>query len=305
MSFAMQEQLLFDLLFDRDLRERFGKSPMMALAGYDLDESERQDFAVIRHDALELDATMRVGLVLSQFCRAFPLTFSIVSSLDGGLGLLRSLIDTRTMRMPPLERMTTFGIRLKEKLSGMDAGSVREKALAISILEAELGMAWTGAALKSEVLKGNAVLPGQVALAPDWLTRSVGLAPFVSAAIIPDSYQHLKTALCPHMGAELWRHLNRTPLTQAQRQQVLQLNNPRILVARAEVCHVSRCEPTVEHRTVELSEGFAPLLQHVDGAGSVSDILMQLGVAGAPESLMAGVQAGFRQLLDNGMLTQG
>lgn len=305
MSFAVQEQLLFDLLFDRDLRERFGREPMAALTAYDLDESERQDFSVIRHDALELDATMRVGLILSQFCRAFPLTFSIVSSLSDGLGLLRSLIDTQTMRTPPLERVTTFGIRLKEKLSGMDVGSAREKALAISILEAELGMAWTGAALKAEVLKGNAVLPGQVVLEPDWLTRPVGLAPFVSAAIIPDTYQQLKKSLCPHMGAGLWRHINRTPLTQAQRQQVLQLSNPRILVARAEVSHVSRCEPTVEHRTVELSEGFAPLLQHVDGAGSVSDILTQLGAAGAPESLLDGVQAGFRQLLDNGMLTQG
>lgn len=305
MSFAVQEQLLFDLLFDRDLRERFGKSPTTVLSGYDLDESERQDFSVIRHDALELDASMRAGLILSQFCRAFPLTFSIVSSLDDGLELLRRLIDAQTMRTPPLERVTTFGIRLKEKLSGMDVGSAREKALAISILEAELGMAWTGAALKSEVLKGNVVAPGQVALAPDWLTRPVGLASFVSAAIIPDSYQQLKTALCPHMGAGLWRHLNRTPLTQAQRQQVLQLGNPRILVARAEVSHVSRCEPTVEHRTVELPEGFAPLLQHVDGVGSVSDILTQLGAAGAPEALLDGVQAGFRQLLDNGMLTQG
>lgn len=305
MSFAVQEQLLFDLLFDRDLRERFGKSPMAALAGYDLDESERQDFAVIRHDALELDASMRAGLVLSQFCRAFPLSFSIVSSLANGLELLRRLIDTQTMRTPPLERVTGFGIRLKEGLSGQDFGSSREKALAISVLEAELGMVWTGAALKADVMQGKPVSVSPVAIGPDWLMRPAGLAPFVSAAIIPDAYQHLKTALCPHMGAELWRHLNRTPLTQAQRQQILQLSNPRILVARAEVCHVSRCEPTVEHRTVELSEGFAPLLQHVNGVTSVSAILMQLRRAGAPEPLLDGVQTGFRQLLENGMLTLG
>jgi len=305
MSFAVQEQLLFDLLFDRDLRERFGRDPIAALASYDLDESERRDFAVIRPDALELDATMRAGLILSQFCRTFPLSFSMVSSLSNGIDLLRQLIDTQTMRTPPLERLTTFGVRLKDILSGQDVGSNREKALSISIMEAELGMAWTSAALRREVLNGNPVPESPAAIITDWLQRPVRLASFVSAAIIPGSYQQLKNALCPSMGAELWRHLNRQPLTVEQRRQVLQVNDPRILVARAVVSHASRCEPTVEHCTVELSEGFAPLLQHVDGKGSVNAILVQLRQAGAPEPLLNSVQAGFRQLLENGMLELG
>lgn len=305
MSFAVQEQLLFDLLFDRDLRERFGREPVATLAAYELDENERRDFLVIRHDALELDATMRAGLILSQFCRAFPLSFSIVSSLSGGIDLLKQLVDTQTMRTPPLERVTTFGIRLKEKLAAQEFGSRREQALAISVLEAELGMAWTGAALKAEVLKGSMVANSTVVMVPDWLTRPVALSSFVSAAIIPGTYQQLKKTLCPHMGAELWRYLNRTPLLVEQRRQVLLQDTPRILVARAEIVHASRCEPVVEHRTVELSEGFAPLLQHVDGTSTVKGLLAQLRQAGAPESLLEGVQSGFRQLLENGMLTLG
>lgn len=305
MSFAVQEQVLFDLLFDRDLRARFVRDSVTALAAYDLDETEQRDFAVIRTDALELDASMRAGLILSQFCRSFPLSFSIVSSLNNGLDLLRPLIDTQTMRAPPLARVTTFGVRLKEVLSGQDFGSNREKALVISILEAELGMAWTGATLKQEVLDSKPVPQGPVTVVPDWLQRPVRLAPFVSAAIIPRSYPGLKEALCPRMGAELWRHLSRCPLTAGQRRQVLQVNDPRMLVARAVLSHASRCEPTVEYLTVELSEGFAPLLQHVDGASSVSGILMQLRQAGASQPLLASVQTGFLQLLKNGMLVLG
>lgn len=305
MSFAVQEQVLFDLLFDRDLREHFVRESVAALAAYDLDENERRDFAVIRPDALALDASMRAGLILSQFCRTFPLSFSIVSSLSNGFDLLRQLIDTQTMRTPPLERTTTFGVRLKDILAGQDFGVDREKARVISILEAELGMAWTSAALKREVLSGRPVPGHPAAIVPDWLQRPAKLAPFVSAAIIPRSYQQLKLALCPSMGAELWRHLNRSPLTVAQRRQVLNGHDPRILVARAVASHASRCEPTVEHCTVELSEGFAPLLPHVDGKGSVSGILLQLRQAGAPEPLLGSVQAGFQQLLESGMLELG
>jgi hypothetical protein len=81
------------------------------------------------------------------------------------------------------------------------------------------------------------------------------------------------------------------------------MNDPRVLVARAVVTQDSRCEPMADHRTVELSEGFASLLGHVDGTLSVAAMLQQLRQAGADEGLLGSVQEGFRQLGQQGMLS--
>ncbi|HEX4938118.1 MAG TPA: hypothetical protein VFX11_05555 [Candidatus Kapabacteria bacterium] len=302
MSLVAQEQVLFELLFDRTLRERFVQDGIAALSGRGLSDDERRDFAAVRPEALTLDATMRAGFILSQFCRSYPLSFSLVSSLPQGIELLRQLVDVETMRATPLQRLVTFGSRLKEQVQQQSFASAREQALVISILDAEIGMAWTSAALKQEMLSGNPV-PDEVDVPADWLRRSVTIAPFVSAAVIPSSHAGLKTALCAVTGASLWRQLSRQPLSAAERQHVLQKHDPRILVARAVVAQPSRCEPVTEHRTVELSEGFASLLGHVNGSVSIADILQQLGQAGAGEALLGSVQQGFWQLAQQGMLT--
>lgn len=302
MSLAVQEQVLFELLFDRALRERFVQEGVPALSGHDLDDNERRDFAAIRPEALTLDAAMRAGFILSQFCRSYPLSFSLVSSLPQGIDLLRQLVDVQTMRSAPLERLVTFGTRLKEQVQQQAFASTRERALMISILDAEIGMVWTSAALKQEVLRGKSV-PDEVDVPVDWLQRPAGMAPFVSAAVIPSSHARLKAELCVETGASLWRQLSRQPLSVADRQRVLQKNDPRVLVARAVVAQSSRCEPVTEHRTVELSEGFASLLGHVNGSVSIADILQQLEQAGAGLVLLDSVQEGFRQLAQQGMLT--
>lgn len=301
MSLVVQEQVLFELLFDRALRERFVKEGVAALSGRELDDDDRLDFSAIRPEALTLDATMRAGFILSQFCRSYPLSFSLVSSLPQGLELLRQLIDVQTMRAAPLQRLVTFGTRLKEQVQQQPFASARERALVISVLDAEIGMAWTSAALKAELVNGKSV-PDEVDVPEDWLQRPAAIAPFVSAAVIPSSHAALKGELCVATGASLWRQLSRQPLSATERQRVLQKNDPRILVARAVVAEPSRCEPVTEHRTVELSEGFASLLGHVNGSVSIADILQQLGQAGAGEALLASVQEGFRQLAQQGML---
>ncbi|HSG88909.1 MAG TPA: hypothetical protein VLA56_06845, partial [Pseudomonadales bacterium] len=76
----------------------------------------------------------------------------------------------------------------------------------------------------------------------------------------------------------------------------------RLLVARAALERDSRCEPDVSQQTVELSEGFAPLLRHADGTRSTTWILAHLRHAGASDEILRAVQGGFRQLLDAGML---
>lgn len=301
MSLALQEQALFELLFDRALRERFVQDGVSALAGRGLGDDALRDFAAIRPEALTLDASMRAGFILSQFCRSYPLSFSLVSSLPQGVGLLRQQVDVQTMRTGPLQRLVTFGTRLKEQVQQQPFASVRERALVISILDAEIGMAWTSAALRQELLSGKS-LPQEVDVPVDWLQRPAAIAPFVSAAVLPSSHAVLKAGLCAATGASLWRQLSRQPLSVADRQRVLQQHDPRILVARAVVAQPSRCEPVTEHRTVELPEGFASLLGHVNGSASVAGILQQLGQAGAGETLLGSVQAGFRQLALQGML---
>ena len=304
MSFALQEQLLFELLFDCALRERFVQEGVSALAGRGLDDHALHDFSAIRPEALTLDASMRAGFILSQFCRSYPLSFSLVSSLPHGLEMLRALVDVQTMRVVPLERVLTFGFRLKESVSQRAFSSARERTLVVSILDAEIGMAWTAASLKKDVLAGRS--PAEPARLPDdWRQRRVTMAPFVSAAVIPAPHARLKAALCAETGAGLWRRLSRQPLSASERQRALQAADVRVLVARATVALASACEPVTEHVTVELPEGFASLLGHVDGTVAVADILRQLQQAGAGEDLLASVQEGFRQLWQQGMLVSG
>jgi hypothetical protein len=300
MSLAAQESVLFELLFDHDFREHFVRDGCAALAGRGLEEQECLDFMTIRPEALILDASMRAGFILSQFCRSYPLSFSLVSSLPQGIFQLRQMIDARIMRRAPLDRLVMFGSRLKDVVENSSLESSHERVHMSSILEAEIGMAWTSSALKKNVMQGVQIAEGTVPA--DWVQQPVGLAPFVSAAVIPSSYANLKQQLCAETGSELWRRLNRQPLTVDERLHVLQVDDPRVLVARAVVSQASRCEPVTEHRTVELSEGFASLLGHVNGTVSVAGILRQLQQAGAGEGLLVSVQEGFRQLAHQGML---
>jgi len=302
MSFEEQERALFDLLFDRTLRENFCKDSIAALSQYMLNEDERNDFVEIRPDALELDASIRTDLLLSHFCRVFPISFSIVSSFNGGLNVLRGLVDTQTMRTSPVERSTIFGGRLREYLSTFSYDASDEQVKVSAILEAELGMAWTSATLKREVLDNGMPSIKLSQLDQDWSSNTIKLAPYVCAAIIPGPYRELKNSFCSSSDCDLWRSLSKRPLSASRRRKILENNDPRLLVARAHVSHVSRCEPAVEQKTVEISEGFASLFQHVNGTSSVKQILAQLKQIGAHEQMLQGVKSAFQQLLESGML---
>jgi len=112
----------------------------------------------------------------------------------------------------------------------------------------------------------------------------------------------LKNKLCTVDDDCLWRQLNKIPLSVSVRTRILHTEDPRLLVARAHVSRISKCEPAADFKTVELSEGFAPLFQHVNGSMSVAQILAQLKQIGAQEQMLQSIQAAFQQLLDSGML---
>jgi len=302
MSFEEQERALFDLLFDRTLRSRFCKDSVAALGGYDLNDAEKKDFSVIRADAIELDAGMRVNFILSHICRSFPLTFSIVSSLPHGFETLKDLIDTETMRAPAVERSVTFGAKLHEHLTGLAFESTREQNAVMALAELESSMAWTCASLKKQVLRTGAYEKDHEPVADDWLDEYIKLADYVSVGLIPQPYTQLKSSLCPCVDTELWRHLSRHPLTAYHRRDILQRADPRLMLTQAYVGRMSRCEPVIAHRTAELAEGFAHLFQYINGAASANEILRQFKQAGAPDQMLQSVSAAFKQLLANGML---
>ena len=302
MSFAEQERALFDLLFDTPLREKFIKNPTSALTDYGLSKEELADFSVINPHGLALDAKVRVDLILGQWCRTFPLTFSLLSSLNGGLLLLRSLVDSHTMRRAPIERVVVFAQRLRQALIAKPAVALDELSLIVAILDAELGMATTSESLKKTILKGQYIEPEPILTTDAWSSQPVTLTSYISAALIPLSYAVLKKALCPCLGAELWRYLNKTPLLSADRQRLWQQADTRLLVAKAKVSTLSDSDPTIDHVTIELAEGFASLFEYVNGTMSVEQILQQLTQMGAPESLLQGIKSGFRQLSVAGMI---
>jgi len=302
MSFQEQERALFDLLFDSDVRENFCKDSSIALNQYELSEDELNDFSTIRPDALELDAKIRADLLLSHFCRSFPVSFCLLSSVDSGIDVLKSLVDVLTMRTASIERATLFGRRIGENLKALSFSTTDEQAKVSAVLEAELGMAWTSATLKREVLDNGQLHIKATQLDQSWSAKNIKLAPYVCAAMLPKSYEKLKQAFCPDTDCDLWRRINKQPIAASKRKKILEKDDPVLFVARAHVSHMSQCEPTIDQKTAELSEGFAPLFQHVNGTVSVDYILEQLKQIGAQDQMLQSIKTTFQQLLESEML---
>ena len=262
MSFAEQERALFDLLFDAPLREKFSKNPRVALQNYALNADELDDFDTINPHALALDARVRVDLILAQWCRSLPLTFSLMSSLVGGLDVVKSLVDSQTMNQAPNDRIVVFATRLRQALIAKPLVDLDELSLIVAVLDAELGMASTSRLLKRSIVTEQFIEQAPTHVDEHCLSQPICLAPYVSAAIIPLSYSLLKKNLCPYLGSELWRYLNKTPLLAVERQRLFKQADTRLLVSRATVSQLSACEPSVDHITAELTEVILNFCNH-------------------------------------------
>ncbi|HNJ87813.1 MAG TPA: hypothetical protein PKU92_14585, partial [Agitococcus sp.] len=269
-------------------------------SNYQLSTQEQADFIGINPHALALDVRVRVDLILSQWCRSLPLTFSLVSSLSNGLALLKELVDSQTMLQAPNDRIVYFVTRLRQQLIAQPQIDLQELSLLVAVLDAELGMASTSRLLKQAVINEQEIATTQSE--PFNSQAKITIADYVSASLLPLPYQQLKQALCPCSGAELWRSLNKQPLSAKQRQQLWTQGEAHLFVAKAKVAMVSLCEPHIEHDTAELAEGFANLLSHVDGSMSVDDILQQLQQIGATPLLLTNIQQGFKLLWERGMI---
>lgn len=303
MSFAEQERALFDLLFDRDIRENFCRSSVAALAPYDLSDQELADFKEIRTDAMELDASMRAYLILTQICRQLPMTFALAASLDGGVDVLKRLVNVKTMTCDPLERVAVFGCQLQEYLGGLRFDVEKEQAIITAILEAELALVWTATMLRRQALAGHHFAGNTGVMLPaDWTDQPIKLAAYVSVSLLPLPYAELKSGLCPCEDEALWARLTKAQMTAGARRGLFAGEQPKLFIARAYISRFSRFDPVVDYQTVELSEGFATLFQYINDGASAGRILAGLAAAGMAGHQLAGVRSGFEQLLAHGML---
>lgn len=310
MSFQEQERLLFDLLFDDELRQLFTDNSEQALSHYHLTDQEKNDFSHVRVDALEMDVAMRKRLILANMSNMLPLSFSLVSSLKAGLTLLSDLINTALMKTAPHQRVSAYAKSLQEHVALLAVSeffhSEQEKQALLAILSAELGMAASAAKVKQALLNNQYRDAAVVYYEEDddsWLEGTVQWAEFVYYQTINLPYMALKKKLCPVTGTALWQHLNANPLPAFLREETLEQQDPRVVVSKACITYKSELDPVVDHATVELSIGFAPMFNYIDGSLSIAALLRHLSEAGAPESLILSVRSGFYQLLQCGMLT--
>ena len=318
MSFAEQERALFDLVFDQTLRDQFCADATASLTDYQLTDAELSDFGEIMPTGLQLDAALRVEQILGQFCHQLPVSFALVSALNGGIELLKKLVNTTTMLTPPVERATRYGQQLQQRLhepdDGIYFGSPHQQAIICAIVDAEVALVWTAVSLKhqhfdEENHQTNSVITETLTdretlaeLPENWQKLPIEIGSNIVATLLPLSYATLKSALASREATLHWRHLARQPLTDTQLDEILSIEAPTLFIARAYVSSLSRCEVRVDHLTVELNDGFAPLLQQVNGKNSVDQISKKLIDVGASDSIVAGVNSGFKQLLESAII---
>lgn len=297
MSFQEQERALFDLLFEAGLRQRFTDDKTSVLMAYELENHERQELLTLCPKRLHADATMRRNLLLSQFGKSYPLSYALLSALEEGLQSCERWINADAMRQAPLQRAVSFGQAMRLWLQNYAWPDNETQQTALRIQEAELSLCWTLAQRHEASLGTQAPIHQDAVLPNNWLLQPIRIAPYVNAALLPGSYQSLLEAFCPAPHGQLLRHLKDQPWTLQQLSNHWQNTPLELLVARAVINHASAIDPGMHHLSLQLSEGFAPLFQHINGHNSTQAILDGLAQSGAPESLLASIQRGFAELL--------
>jgi hypothetical protein len=308
MSLEDAERLLFDVLFDEKKRSAFLDDRQSAFAGYELSEEEREDFLSLDARGLTLDAHLRQDLMLARLCRAFPLMFSIVSSLPSGLELLRGWLGPAYVRSPRVTRTARYGKAVREALRTANFTSPRERTLSLAIVDVEVALALASAELRERALRGEArVESTRTTLPLAWDDKPLRLASHVVVAVLPRSYAQLKKDLCPVEGERLWARLSSAPLPRTRLSAVLAEELPRLFLARAVLTAASRCEATVQHTLFEMPEGFFPLLRTLDGTRSANTMLAELERVEheQPPNMLRSVRDGLQKLTERGLLIAG
>ena len=181
-NFANQERLLFDLVFNDQGTSVVCDTTTKLFANYQLSTQEQADFSSINQEALALDVRVQVDLILSQWCRSLPLTFSLVSSLSNGLALLKQLVDSQTMLQAPNDRIVYFATRLRQQLIAQPQIDLQRLSLLVAVLDAG-GHGGTSRLLKQTVINEQEIATTQSE--PFNSQAKITIADYVSASLLP------------------------------------------------------------------------------------------------------------------------
>lgn len=301
MSFIEQERAMRDLLFDAGLREQFSAQGVAALSAYQLSDEEQSDFLSIRIDALKIDAGMRVFMLLSQLAAEMPVSIVIMSAFEKGIEAVKAMVNIELIKTPTYERGALLGTEIRDWLADRAMPDQKLQSMLLAYVGAEIAVNWSRSGLQKAIMKQEYIAQDISEIPGDWKQKPIELVQYVSAVIVPRSYDGIKKMLCRAAGDQLWSHTSKNPLALEQLQTLLGDEDPRLLVSRAIATQQAVIDPGVGIQTIELSEGFASLMQYINGQYSTDFILQQLNAAGAPDQMLQGVEAGFLELLKTGM----
>lgn len=301
MSFAAQEQALFDLLFDEDFLEEFLQDKQGALELYGLSEDEIKDFDALRTDSVKLEAKMRKNMLLGQMVKHLPLSFALLSSFDNGFDVCRSIIRPYLVQMNGFHRLSVFANQLLLQIEDLKFFHQNDKVFVEKILNLESQMM-----LQAARLEDDSALDLIASLEPfseEVARQKLHWANNVSAHSLPMGFSYLKEMLCENLSAgELWVKLQKEPMEiDARMELVLNMNN-KLLVTKPFFQNESLTDREVSFKTIELIEGFEPLIQSINGRNSAKDLMQLYRAAGAEEQTIEQVEQGLKVLWENGLL---
>jgi len=137
MTLAYQEQLMFELLFDDELRAEFCQSPKQCMAMFDLSESQQQDFLAIRLDALEQEAAARKNMIASQLSKDMPLSVALLSSFEYGFDLVLSALQPYVLKENRYQRVCLLIKQILARLDELSFLNALDQHLLTAVLQVE------------------------------------------------------------------------------------------------------------------------------------------------------------------------
>jgi hypothetical protein len=298
MSLQQQEQVMLALLFDESFRDAFCSNKTQALARFPLSDEEKNDFFCIKNAGLQFDAQLRIDLILSQLTRHFPLTFTLLSSFSGGMQHLKKIINVAYIQQKPADRAVYIARQIASFFSQCPFASQQDYDACTGIFHSEQQRA----ILIRQLTVAETVPPlsAYMPLPLLWQQQKITLANYVSAVVLPMPYESLKAQLAIEPVCDLWQRMKEKPLTPSARQSMWQQADARVFISQAYVACHSSCERVIDFKTAEVSEGFAPLFNYINGEYTVDYILQQLALAGANTAMVKGIESSFKTLLENG-----
>lgn len=299
MSLEVQEKVLLALLFDKPLRDAFFINKQKALQKFSLSLDEIEDFLVIQEEGLLFDAQLRIDLILSQLAKQLPLTFSLLSSFEQGLIQLQPLITVDFVLQPLNKRLRYFTLMLEPIILSLPYLSQADADCCCAIFLCEKERVLQADLLRNKVMntdKSSSISESQI------VQGRLYLCEHVSTTLIPLSFIALQQLLKVYDNSDIWQSLRQSPLTSNERLYLLNHYDPRLLCTKALISYQSTIETIIDYKTIELAEGFLPLLAYINGEYTLQYILNELKAVGADSDMLESIKLRFLDLIQQSFI---